>query len=121
MILHHALYAAAVLGIADLLNEGPRPVAQLAKLSDVDEDALFRTLRYLSGLIDAGYPGQTPTLIRAQPHGAHKDASESERETPSLKVSGKLHGSTQCNAVQLLGFELSPVGERDQAGRRTRR
>ena len=76
LILHQALYAAAVLGIADLLNEGPRPVAQLAKLSDVDEDALFRTLRYLSGLIDAGYPGQTPTLIRAQPDGAHKDASE---------------------------------------------
>jgi hypothetical protein len=38
-----------------------------------------------------------------------------------IKESGKLHGSTQCNAVQLLGFELSPVGERDQAGRRTRR
>jgi len=49
LILHQALYAAAVLGIADLLNEGPRPVAELAKLSDVDEDALFRTLRYLSG------------------------------------------------------------------------
>jgi hypothetical protein len=49
LILHQALYAAAVLGIADLLNKGPRPVADLAKLSGTDEDALFRTLRYLSG------------------------------------------------------------------------
>ena len=48
-ILHQALYAAAVLGIADLLREGPRPVTELAKLAQVNEDALFRTLRYLSG------------------------------------------------------------------------
>jgi O-methyltransferase domain len=49
LILHQALYAAAVLGVADLLKEGPRPVTELAKLSQVNEDALFRTLRYLSG------------------------------------------------------------------------
>jgi hypothetical protein len=33
-----------------------------------------------------------------------------------IKMNGKLHGSMQCNTVQLLGFELSPVGERDKAG-----
>ena len=49
LILHQALYAVAVLGIADLLKEGPRPVTELARLSEVNEDALFRTLRYLSG------------------------------------------------------------------------
>lgn len=49
LILHQALYAAAVLGIADLLKEGRRPVSDLAKLLQVNEDALFRTLRYLSG------------------------------------------------------------------------
>ena len=49
LILHQALYAMAVLGVADLLKEGPRPVTELAKLSQVNEDALFRTLRYLSG------------------------------------------------------------------------
>jgi C-methyltransferase len=49
LILHQALYVAAVLGIADLLKEGPRPVTELANLSQVSEDALFRTLRYLSG------------------------------------------------------------------------
>lgn len=48
IILHQALYAAAVLGIADLLNAGPLPVTKLARLSQVNEDALFRTMRYLS-------------------------------------------------------------------------
>jgi SAM-dependent methyltransferase len=49
LILHQTLYVAAVLGVADLLKEGPRPVTELAKLLHVNEDALFRTLRYLSG------------------------------------------------------------------------
>lgn len=49
LILHQALYAAAVLGVADLLKEGPRSVIELAALTQVNEDALFRTLRYLSG------------------------------------------------------------------------
>jgi C-methyltransferase len=48
LILHQALYAAALLGIADLLKEGPRSVNELATLAQVNEDALFRTLRYLS-------------------------------------------------------------------------
>jgi C-methyltransferase len=49
LILHHALYAVAVLGVADLLRQGPRPVIELATLAKANEDALFRTLRYLSG------------------------------------------------------------------------
>jgi hypothetical protein len=49
LIIHHALCAAATLGIADLLNAGARSAEQLASALDVNEDALYRALRFLSG------------------------------------------------------------------------
>jgi cyclopropane fatty-acyl-phospholipid synthase-like methyltransferase len=44
-----AIYVAAKLGIADLLANGPKPVAELAKATSTNEDALYRTLRTLAG------------------------------------------------------------------------
>jgi O-methyltransferase domain/Dimerisation domain len=44
-----ALYAATKLGIPDLLQGGPRAVKDLAAASKANEDALYRTLRALSG------------------------------------------------------------------------
>lgn len=41
------IYAAARLGIADLLLEGPKSAAQLARLTDTHERSLFRLLRAL--------------------------------------------------------------------------
>ena len=41
---------AAELGIADLLNEGPRPVADLAARTGSDCDALYRVLRTLASV-----------------------------------------------------------------------
>ena len=45
-----ALHAAVKLGIADHLAAGPESVAVLAKKAGVNEDALYRVLRLLSGL-----------------------------------------------------------------------
>ena len=45
-----AIYAAAKLGIADLLKDGPRSVEQLAKDSLTDPDSLYRLLRALASI-----------------------------------------------------------------------
>jgi hypothetical protein len=44
-----AVHVAAVLGIADLLAEGPRTAAELAEATDTHPDALYRVLRVLAG------------------------------------------------------------------------
>ena len=49
LVVHQALCAAATLGIADLLNAGERSAAALASTLHVNEDALYRALRFLSG------------------------------------------------------------------------
>ncbi|MFC9440088.1 methyltransferase [Nocardia sp. NPDC057030] len=47
--LTQAIHAAAELGVADALADGPRDGAELAKLVGADEDALHRLLRLLIG------------------------------------------------------------------------
>jgi O-methyltransferase domain/Dimerisation domain len=49
LIVHQTLYAAAKLGIADLLKDGALSTAELAKTLRVGDDALYRTLRFLTG------------------------------------------------------------------------
>ena len=49
LVVHQALCAAATLGVADLLNDGERKTAELATALQVNEDALYRALRFLSG------------------------------------------------------------------------
>jgi hypothetical protein len=44
------VYVAAKLGIADLLVDGPKPVAELALSTNTDEASLYRILRALSSL-----------------------------------------------------------------------
>lgn len=44
----YALWVVAELGIADLLRDGPRDAASLARATDTDEDALLRVLRPLA-------------------------------------------------------------------------
>lgn len=54
------LNVAIELRIADLLDNGPRPVAALAEESAADEDALYRALRLLASLgIFSEGPGRT--------------------------------------------------------------
>lgn len=49
LIVNQALCAAASLGIADLLRNGPRDIRELAAAVRVDEQALYRMLRFLTG------------------------------------------------------------------------
>ena len=49
LVVHQALCAAATLGIAELLKDGERSAAELASTLRVNEDALYRVLRFLSG------------------------------------------------------------------------
>lgn len=63
LVLHQALYAAAKLGIADLLASGPRSSTELAADLQVNEDALFRLLRFLVG---QGIFEQDATRVFAQ-------------------------------------------------------
>lgn len=44
------LYAAAKLKIADLVSTGPKPVAELAQASGMNEDGLYRVLRALASI-----------------------------------------------------------------------
>jgi O-methyltransferase domain len=48
LIIHQSLYAAAKLGVADLLADGPQTTAQLAGQLNVQESPLYRTLRLLA-------------------------------------------------------------------------
>ena len=47
-VLHQALAAVAKLGVADLLETGPRSTDELARELKVNEDALYRVLRMLA-------------------------------------------------------------------------
>ena len=49
LVLHQALCGAATLGIADLLCARERSAAELASALHINEDALYRALRFLSG------------------------------------------------------------------------
>jgi hypothetical protein len=49
LVVHQALCAAASLGVADLLADTERHVEDVATALHVDENALFRTLRFLAG------------------------------------------------------------------------
>ena len=46
----HLIHVAAELGLADLLGDGPRPSAELARITGADSDALHRALRGLAEL-----------------------------------------------------------------------
>jgi O-methyltransferase domain len=48
-IVNQSLYVTASLGIADLLEDGPRDISVIADAAKVDEQALYRTLRFLAG------------------------------------------------------------------------
>lgn len=49
MLLHHAMCAAAKLGVADLIQKGEGTIAKLADALKVNEDMLYRLLRALAG------------------------------------------------------------------------
>ena len=48
LVIHQALYAAAKLGVADLLQDGPQTCSELARNLNLNESALYRILRLLA-------------------------------------------------------------------------
>jgi hypothetical protein len=75
------LHVAAVLKIADLVSEGPKPVSDLARVTSTNEDALYRLLRALSsvGIFAEAAPrafANTPAseLLREGIPGSMRDA-----------------------------------------------
>ncbi len=48
-VITQAIFAAASLGIADVLTDGPLPAREIAKRVDADAEATYRLLRMLSG------------------------------------------------------------------------
>jgi hypothetical protein len=48
LIIQQSLYSAAMLGIADLLKDGPQTTTELARHLEVNESALYRVLRLLA-------------------------------------------------------------------------
>ncbi|MBJ7593711.1 MAG: methyltransferase [Candidatus Dormibacteraeota bacterium] len=46
----HAIYVVAKLGIADLLADGPKGSDELARSTEANEPALYRVLRFLTGV-----------------------------------------------------------------------
>jgi hypothetical protein len=58
LIIHQALYAAAKLGVADLLERGVNTSAKLASELKLNEDALYRLLRALAsqGIFEETHP-----------------------------------------------------------------
>ena len=48
LVLHQALYAAAKLGVANLLRDSARTATELARELEVNESALYRVLRALA-------------------------------------------------------------------------
>jgi hypothetical protein len=59
LIVHQTLYAAAKLGVADMLADGPLTTAELARQLEVNESALHRVLRALAsqGIFEETAPG----------------------------------------------------------------
>jgi hypothetical protein len=64
-----AIYAAAKFGIADLLKDGPKTVAELASATGTNPDALYRLLRALAslGVFAEGEPRRFSLTPLAEP------------------------------------------------------
>ncbi len=74
-----AIYAAAQFGIADLLREGPRTIADLAEATSTNPGALYRLLRALAsvGIFAEDSSGRFSLTPLAEP--LRSDVSESKR------------------------------------------
>lgn len=74
------VHVVAQLGIADHLADGPRTVAELAKLTDTDVDALGRVLRVAAsfGVFRADETGRFELTETA--HALRSDVAESQRD-----------------------------------------
>jgi len=96
------LHAAAKLKIADFLSGGPRPVSELARESQVNEDALYRVLRALASInvFRETAPrtfANTPIseLLRSDVAGSARDAVLFMGDALHMRVYGELLHSVE--------------------------
>ena len=73
-----AIYAAANFGIADLLDDGPRSVDELAEASSTNADALYRLLKALAsiGIFSESRPREFALTPLAEPLRSDIDGSK---------------------------------------------
>jgi hypothetical protein len=96
-----ALAIACRLGVPDSLSEGPRPVAELARHAEVDEEALHRLLRALA----------SDGVFEEKPHGVF-------RHTPASELLGR--GRGWSDFARLFGSVwYRTVGDLDLSGEPT--
>ena len=113
------VYVAAKLGLADLLEDGPRAASDLAAAADVDVSLLRRVLRSLVSLgvfrrgavaglsLDPAESGRTPSAVHTS--RVAETALPRSRRAPAAAVR-----SRACAQGQEL---LEPPGRRDPADR----
>ena len=125
-----ALYVAAKLGIADLLQEGPKSRGELATATGVHPDALYRVLRALAsvGVFTEGEHGRfglTPlaALLQTGVPGSLRALAIVMGEEPAWRPWGELLYSVQTGLPafeQVFGmphsivFSGRPMGFRDE-------
>ena len=106
-----AIHVAALIGVPDLLAEGPQPVSALAEATGVNADALRRLLRALTthGLLDA--PGddqfaltELGQRLRSDVDGSLRDAAIGLLRRSSWEAWGHLADSVRTgeNAFRLV-------------------
>jgi ubiquinone/menaquinone biosynthesis C-methylase UbiE len=113
-----AVYVAAKLGIADLLEDGPKAVDELARQADADAPSLYRVLRALASFGVFAEQGErvfqlTPTaeLLRSNSPGSLRDLAIFMGEDWHWRVWGRTLYSVRTGKAawdQVHGQEVFP-------------
>jgi len=88
IVVSQSVYAAAELGVADHLADGPRTPAELAEATSTHPEALYRVLRYLAsnGVFEEGPDGRFALtsvghFLRSGVEGSQRDAARMMHRT----------------------------------------
>jgi hypothetical protein len=119
------LYAALTLNVADHLKDGPRSMAELARATGANEDALYRVLRVLAslGIFDEVAPRKfelTPAaeLLRKDVPGSLRGMAVFLPDPMHYRIYGNIMHSLatgQPAADYTLGMPVFQYFEKDQA------
>ena len=119
------LYAAITLNVADHLKDGPQGIAELARVTDANEDALYRVLRVLAslGIFDEVAPrrfGLTPAadLLRTDVPGSLRGMAVFLPDPMHYRIYGNVLHSLATGkpaADYTLGMPFFQYLEKDQA------
>ena len=95
-----AIYAAAKLGIADLLKAGPRTVDELAAATETKPDFLFRLLRALASL--GIFAEQTPRTFGLTPMAELLQSNVPGSQRSLMLMMGEEHYTVWGKLVEIL-------------------